>query len=247
MSTTPHQPLHRRLQQGLVRLAPYGGAALLLGGLVQSRLVESWDLLLYDHTIVTRHHASAKNQPVTIIAISGDDVERYGYPIEDGLLCRAINRASQAGATAIGLDLYRDKGVGPNQACLRHLAQHEPKLVTIFNWNEGVEPIPGSRAERRSYNDLVPDPDGVVRRDLVHVSGQDQATVSFALRLVEVATGDQRLRQQLDHPEQAAASTRWGWLDLANRSGGYRNMQGEAGGYQRLLPFRQPGSLQPSA
>jgi len=47
--------------------------------------------------------------PITIIGISEKDIARYGWPMDDSLLCRAIDRLTAEGAIAIGLDLYRVK------------------------------------------------------------------------------------------------------------------------------------------
>ena len=92
----------------------------------------------------------------------------------------------------------RDQGVGPEQQCLRDRFREEPTLVSIFNVASGIAAVPGTPAERQSYNDLSLDADGVLRRDLVHVTGQDEATVSFAMRVMEVATGDRSIRGSID-------------------------------------------------
>ena len=84
--------------------------------------------------------------------------------------------------------------MGEQQQCLRDRFRDEPTLVSIFNVAAGIAPVPGTPIERQSYNDLSLDADGVVRRDLVHVTGQDEATVAFP-RVLEVATGDRSLRQ----------------------------------------------------
>ncbi|MCT0223677.1 adenylate/guanylate cyclase domain-containing protein [Synechococcus sp. CS-1328] len=215
-------------------MAPYGVAAVLLVGLQRSRIAESLDLLLYDLFTSQRPAPAGKELPITLIGLDESDIQTYGWPIEDGLLCRAIEQLGQEGAVAIGLDLYRDKGMGPNQDCLRQLVKSEPRLVTIFNVAEGIEPIPGAPPERLSFNDLVVDADGVMRRDLVHVAGQDEATVSLPLRLVEVASGSKTLRSNLD---QGSAAGPW----LETESGGYHGL--DAAGYQQMLPFRRPGSF----
>ncbi|MEB3264486.1 MAG: adenylate/guanylate cyclase domain-containing protein [Synechococcus sp.] len=218
----------------LKRAAPYGGAALLLLGLQQSRLAESLDLLVYDLITTHRLLPAGREQPITLIGLDEDDIQAFGWPIDDGLLCRGIERLAQEGALAIGLDLYRDKGIGPNQNCLRQLVRSEPRLVTIFNVAEGIEPVPGAPAKQLSFNDLVVDADGVMRRDLVHVAGQDEATVALPLRLVEVASGDRSLRQSLEQGRDPGP-----WLEPG--SGGYRDL--DAAGYQQMLSFRQPGSF----
>ena len=227
----------RSLRQDLLRLAPYGAAALVLLGLMRSGITESIDLLVYDAVTTLRPAPSAKDLPITIIGIDEGDIDRYGWPIDDTILCRAIERAAAAHATAIGVDLYRDKGIGPNADCLPQLARREPRLITIFNGAEGIEPVPGAPAERQAFNDLLVDPDGVVRRQLVHVSGQNAATVSLSLRLVEVASGNSRWRQTF---KDATATEQLGpWLQQG--SGGYQQL--DAGGYQRLLPFLRRGSF----
>jgi adenylate cyclase len=215
-------------------LVPYGAAALLLLGLRQSLVAEAVDLQLYDLATWLRPRPTSRPTPLLQIGIGELDIAAYGWPIDDRLLCEAIERLSAAGASAIGLDLYRDKGVGPEQECLRQEARTNPRLVSIFNVDEAIQPIPGTPAGRQAFNDLVVDSDGVVRRDLVHVSGQDAATVALPLRLVQVARGLPWLPQAV---EDGRLPGNW----LQPFSGGYDRI--DAAGYQQMLPFRAPGSL----
>jgi len=226
--------LSRRLRNLLLRLAPYGIAALVLRGLELSQVLEGVNLLAYDLITTVRPATSARQLPIVVIGISESDIQAYGWPIDDRLLCSAIDRLSTGGASAIGLDLYRDKGVGPDQACLRQRVRSNPKLVSIFNLADGIGPIPGTPTSQRAYNDLVLDVDGVVRRDLVHVGGQDEATVGLPLRLQEVASGNSGLLRAI---ENGRSTEQW----LGTDSGGYYSL--DASGYQRMLPFRQPGSF----
>ena len=224
----------RRISVLLMRLAPYGIAALLLRGLELSRVLEGVNLLVYDLITHLRPAPSASRLPIVLIGISEADIQTYGWPIDDALLCQAIDRLSNAGVRAIGLDLYRDKGVGPQQACLRERMTSNPRLVSIFNVAEGIGAIPGARVNQRAYNDLVLDVDGVVRRDLVHVGGQDAATVALPMRLLEVGQGNANLRRQIE-------AGRWSQAWLAADSGGYYSL--DANGFQQMLPFLQPGSF----
>jgi adenylate cyclase len=114
--------------------------------------------------------------------------------LKDSLLVRAIDRLRAQGVIAIGIDFYRDKGVEPGAALLRQRIRHDPRLVTIFNAAEGIPSPPGTPTQQKSFNDLIVDADGVVRRDLVHVEGQPPEVVSLPLRLFELAQGNQRLR-----------------------------------------------------
>lgn len=215
-------------------LAPYGVAALALLVLQRSGVAEALNLRLYDLVSSLRPAPSAASLPIAIVSIGEADIDRFGWPIDDRLFCRAIDRLLQDGAVAVGLDIYRDRGVGPDQQCLRDRFRRQPQLVSIFNVAEGIEAVPGTPRSRWGFNDLVVDPDGVVRRDLVHVSGQDDATVSFPLRLYEVGFGDDRLRRELESGRSPGP-----WLDPS--SGGYTGL--DAAGYQQMLVFRQLGSF----
>ena len=215
------------------RLTPYAIAMLVTGILWQSRLAESLDLILYDFISEIRPHPSGEDDPITIITISESDINAYGWPIDDRLICNAITKLSQAEVSAIGLDLYRNRGVGVDQACLRTLTQSIPELVTIFNIADDIGHLPGSPPEQRAFNDLVLDNDGVIRRDLVHVGGQDSATLSFPLRLVSISESRPELPQLI---ESGAL-----FPTLSSGSGGYQGV--DEAGYQQMLPYRQPGSF----
>ena len=158
---------NERLRDGLIQGGIVGAAALLLGGLAITGISESIDLLLYDAVISLRSTSSAPPHPVTIVGIDEEDISHYGWPIDDSVLCRAISHAIQAKASAVGLDLYRDQGIGEQQTCLRALIQRHPQIVAIFNAAEGIPAPPGTPAQQQAFNDLVVDADGVIRRDLV--------------------------------------------------------------------------------
>jgi adenylate cyclase len=216
------------------RSAPYAVAGLMLLGLQRLPLTETLDLLWYDLITTLRPAPAGREHPIALVGIDEGDIDAFGWPIDDAIICQAIDRITAAGATAVGLDIYRDRGVGPNQECLRQRFRDDPRLISINNVAEGIGPVPGTPPQRQGFNDLVVDPDGVVRRDLVHVSGQDAATVSFPLRVLEVGKGALWMRQQL---EKGTAPGPW----LEPSSGGYQRL--DAAGYQQMLVFDQPGSF----
>ncbi|WP_392350907.1 CHASE2 domain-containing protein [Parasynechococcus sp.] len=216
-------------------VGPYLAAAAVLVLLRSMGLAQTIDLVLYDLITNQRPQGSGRDTPITLVGIEESDIQRFGWPIDDGLFCKAIDTLEAQGVQAIGFDLYRDKGVGPNQECLRDRFRNQPTLVSIFNVAAGIPAVPGTPIERQSYNDMSLDADGVMRRDLVHVTGQDEATVSFPMRVLEVATGDRSIRTAID-----AGTHRDAWL-TAN-GGGYHNAIDAGLGFQRLLQFREPGS-----
>jgi len=229
------QGLRRKPRTQLKAALPYGLAAGALLALHASPINQTLNLVFYDLITDLRPAASAQDRPISLIAIDEPDIARFGWPIDDALLCNAIDRLLAGGASAVTLDLYRDKGVGDQQQCLRDRFQRDPRLVSIFNAAEGIGAIPQTPPQRQAFNDLVTDEDGVVRRDLVHVSGQNSATLALPLRLVQVATNDPSLPRRL---ESGALAIPW----LESESGGYQGV--DAAGFQQMLPYLRPGSFQ---
>jgi len=214
---------------------PYLGGLLAIILLRSTGLAQTVDLVLYDFITHRRPAESGQQTNITLIGIEESDIQRFAWPIDDGLLCDAIDKLDQQGSVAIGFDLYRDKGVGPREQCLRDRFRDSPKLISIFNVAADIGPVPETPPQRQSYNDLTMDADGVLRRDLVHVTGQDAATVSFPMRVMEVATGETSLREALDNGSHDDA-----WVSA--NGGGYHNEIDADLGFQRLLRFREPGS-----
>ena len=163
--------------QPLRRLIPYTLASGLLVGLQQTPLVENANLLIYDLALQLRSSQHQTNEqdelawPITVVGVSERDLKRYSWPLEDTLLCEALQRLDALGAVAIGLDLYRDQA----HVCLQEEVQRNPRLISIRNEGDGIAAIPGTPARQQAFNDLVMDPDRVVRRDLLHVGGQEEA------------------------------------------------------------------------
>jgi adenylate cyclase len=229
-----------RLGAILRQLLPYTAALLLLLILRQSRITERLNLLAYDLAVQLRPAPSGATTPVRIIGIDEDDLNRYGPLIPDGLLADAVERLDRIGVRAIGLDMFCGQAVGADWQRLRRLAATNPRLVSVYFDLDGKHAIPGTPPHRQAYADLYTDPqDGLVRRDLLHVSGRRQENnVSLPMRLLQIATGQTKLLQRLEQHPAAFAG-------LGVGSGGYLPEAGvSAPGYlQWMLPFHQPGSF----
>jgi adenylate cyclase len=226
----------KRFRPVLQSVAPYLAASVVLFLFRSTGLAQTIDLVIYDLITNQRSEGSGKDLPIVLVGVEESDIQRFGWPIDDSIFCEAFDLLNAAEVTAIGFDIYRDQGVGPSQQCLRDRFRDEPTLISIFNVASEISAVPGTPMERQSYNDISLDADGVVRRDLVHVTGQDSATVAFPLRILEVSTGDRTLRDSLN-----SSAHKGPWLTAD--SGGYHNEIDAGLGLQRMLQFRQPGTF----
>ena len=220
----------------LRRALPYVLAALGLLLIRQTRLAESVNLMVYDLAVQWRPMPSAAALPIRLVTIEESDLSRLGWPLQDHLLAEAVHRLDRSGVRAIGLDLYRDLGVGEGQEDLRRLARSPGPLISVYSEIDAIGPIPGTPPNRQAYNDLLIDHDGVVRRDLVHVRGQGPSRVALPMRLLEHWRGHapSPLRARWEKEPGALAP-------LGANSGGYSDL--DHGGLQRLLLFHKPGSF----
>ena len=114
-------------KRNLRRLIPYVIASGLLVGLQHSPVVETTNLLFYDLALHLRNRTNDASDetltwPITVVGINEADLERYSWPLDDNLLCAALQRIDAFGARAIGLDLYRDQA----KPCLKQEIQRIP-------------------------------------------------------------------------------------------------------------------------
>ena len=213
----------------LRRTAPYGIGAIATICLAISPIAESINLLAYDLVLSTLQKKTTNQEitksPVIVIGIEEKDINQFGWPINDDYLCEAITKLSKWGAAAISLDLYRDVEVPPQNNCLRKIIKTNSRLISIRNIAENIPAIPGTPDQQQGFNDLVIDRDGVIRRDLVHVSNQVLSVRSLALRLIETANQE----ADIDKKIEALPSDLW----LSKNAGGYTDLPGA--GYQTML------------
>ncbi len=217
-------------------ITPYFGAALLLSAIDKTNLPQAIDLMIYDYITTIKKSKDGVKDPIVIVSIEESDIKEYGWPIDDSLFCKGIDLLDNYGAITIGFDIYRDKGVGKNKECLNQKFTENSKLVSIFNVANNIGHIPGTPPERQSFNDLSLDSDGVLRRDIVHVSGQNESTVSFPLRIYEIAFNDKLMRKNL---EDNLIKDAW----IGKSSGIYRREIDASLGMQKMLRFRTPGTF----
>jgi len=203
------------------------------------------DLALYDQDLRRFGSAPAVASPLLLVEIREEDIREQGHwPISDRTLATALRTLLDADVAAIGLDLYRDLPVAPGVAAFDRLLREEPRVVAVHKFGaldtEGIGGPSDLGPDRIGFNDLLLDPDGVVRRALLYQDdGVGDVQPSFALVLALRALAAQGVQPAPD-PQQPE------WLRLGAatlrpfgaRDGGYAAV--DDSGYQLLLDHARP-------
>jgi adenylate cyclase len=181
---------------------------------------------------------------VVLVLVTEEDIRWLDdWPMSDQDLALILDRLGDAGARAIGIDLYRDLEVPPGSALLSAQLRSDPRIIAV--WKLGGDGATGVRppavlaaTDRIGFNDFVLDPDGCVRRALLYAETEEQRTApSFGLRVALEYLAGIGIAPAPDpeRPERLRlGATSIGWLEADD--GGY--VGADAAGYQFLLDHR---------
>ncbi|WP_199247099.1 CHASE2 domain-containing protein [[Phormidium] sp. ETS-05] len=177
-----------------------------------------------------------------VVAITEADIQALKTsPISDRVVAQALAKLSAYQPVAIGLDLYRNLPIEPGHAQLVEQLQAD-NIIAIQKLPDadalGVPPPKSVPPERVGFNDMVVDPDGTIRRNLLSIANSEQDIVySFALRLALLYLKPLGISPQSnpDHPGQIRLGKAV-FYPLRVNSGGYQTI--ETKGYQILLNYR---------
>lgn len=213
-------------------------SALVLG-IRQLGWLQPLELAAYDRMVQISPDRGADLR-LLVVGITEADIQKYEFPLADGLLAQAIKKLKTYQPRAIGLDLLRNKPVKTGNAEL--LAElNAPNVIAIANLGSSDEPNtpapPNVPARRVGFNDLVLDSDGVVRRNLMLGDSQKEQYFSFALQLALLGLADQGITlKNIQNDPTAAQLGKTTFHPLSSNAGGYQGMDDR--GYQTLLKYR---------
>jgi len=223
------------------------GAIAVCLGLRAVGALEGLELAVHDRLLGAAQGGATGAAPVVLVAIREEDFGRYGYPISDALLAEALQELVDAGAVAVGVDLYRDGPAGPGAEALQSWAAFEtvvsahPQIVTCqliaSGEHSGVDAPDFALAHQVGFNNLLMDPGRFVRRGYLFAwdeSGAAHTSLSLQLALRYLA----RERVGLGPAAEDAA-----WVQLGSTVippldgdfGAYVDL--DAGGYQFPLDY----------
>lgn len=207
-------------------------------------LLQLWEWAAFDQFVRWSPREPIDNR-IVIIEIGEGDLQKYGYPISDGVMAKLLQKLDAGKPRAIGLDIYRDLPTQPGNAELLKTFKTIPNLIGIElipdETRDRVQPPPQlNQLDRVGFNNVVIDADGKVRRMLLYAWPSDGKTrQSFALKLALLY-----LESEGISPQPAFVNPKY--LQLGK--GVFQPFQGNDGayvrsdsrGYQILASLRGP-------
>ncbi len=194
------------------------------------------ELVVFDQMVRLQREPPPDTR-ILIVKITESDLKKQKkWPLSDKSLSLVLQKLQQAKAKVIGLDMYRDIPHPPGYESLLKELQ-KPNIITIKKLgssdSEGVSPISGIPEERVGFNDILIDPDGIVRRNLMYAYEGTKKYYSFSLRLSQkyLATRDISLKITPNALELGETS----FTPISANAGEYRNIDNL--GYQILISY----------
>ncbi len=201
------------------------------------------ELAAYDQMVRLRPTLMADPRLV-VIGITEEDIQAFNrWPLSDEVIARLLEKLSKYQPKVIGLDLYRDIRYEPGHEELRQQLRSSEHIVVInslgYSETKGTPAPPNIPPERVGFNDLLLDPDNIVRRNLMFANTSDTTFYSFSLRIALHYLLAQGI--QPDNSPLNPNFIQWGkaeFVPLSSHSGGYQTIDDQ--GYQILLNYRSP-------
>ena len=233
-----------RMWSGWIELGTLAIASLTVTGLLLGvRAVgglQPLELVAYDHLVRSRPQAGPDPRLLVVAITEADIKAQKQWPLSDRVMARVFRQLQSDSPRVIGLDQYRDLPQQPGHAELVAQLQR-PNVIAIANIGDsetgGTPPPPGVPKERVGFNDLLLDPDGTVRRNLLFSSSTNDVLYSFSLRVALTYLATQGISEQpsKSNPDYLQLGKAV-FVPLEANSGGYQSI--DARGYQILLNYR---------
>ncbi len=91
-------------------------------------VLQALELLAYDQGLRWQTLAPP-DEWIVLIGQTEDDIQRWGYPVPDGVMAEALERLAQGQPHVIGVDIFRDHPVPPGSEQLDRLLHRHPEIV----------------------------------------------------------------------------------------------------------------------
>src|SRR4028119_974387 len=179
-----------------------------------------------------------------IVEITERDINTFKkWPLSDRVLAKALAEIARLEPTAMGLDIIRDIPYEPGNAELATQLKNPKVFPITFRGTskyQRVPPPPNIPEKRVGFNDLVVDPDRIVRRNLMFAGDGKTTLTSFSMQLASAYFKSKKIDDKITEKNELQVD-KTVFSKLQSNSGGYQNI--DAKGYQILLDYRSPKNI----
>lgn len=193
---------------------------------------------------------------ISIVAIDEASLQKFSsWPIPDNDIAELLEKIKSYNPRVIGLDIYRDLSVKPDNGKLKKTFKSTPNLIGIelFSENKDTRVKPPEflkQQDRVGVNNIIPDTDGKVRRGLLFLHGQKEQNKdeslknethkyeSFALKVALLYLEKEKVTPERGKNPQYLQLGKAEFPRFRKNDGGYVNA--DDGGYQFLSNFPRP-------
>ena len=236
-------PQRRRFRQALGSAVGMAGVAI---ALQSTGALQFFEKAALDQFFRLRN-ASAEYEvsvPLTLITVSEADLKTLPqWPLTDAQLAEALDKIRQGKPAVVGLNLHRNLPVGSGQAQLKRLFTTTPNLIAVEKTvadSQAAEISAPQTLEalgQVASSDLIPDPDGKIRRHLLSLGTHEgKRHFSLGARLALEYLAQQGVEQELSQTDSAEIRLGQAVFEaLTPADGGYAGA--DVGGYQILANF----------
>ncbi len=209
----------------------------------QLGILQPLELKAFDQLMQLRP-VEAPDPRLLVVKLTETDINNIGtWPIDDLNITRLLEKIQQHKPRVIGFTIYRNLPVYPGNEKLKQQLQTTSNIVAICkvkdNNNSEISPLPYLPKENLGFDDLVVDPDGILRRHLLFMNVKKEykcdTEYSLSIRLANLYLEHRgiKLKKLLNN------SIQWGntiFNRLEPNQGGYHNI--DSRGFQILLNYR---------
>ncbi len=205
-------------------------------GVKQTGILQFLELATFDQFVRLQPDKEPDSRLLVVGITEADIRSQNQWPISDQILAKALASLQRYHPKVIALDLYRNVPQPPgHEALVRQLKQSNVIVIKQIgdSTTEAVPALAGIPANQIGFNDLVVDPDGVIRRNFMYAEDEGEKYYSFALRASLKYLEPGMTLQVRENALQIGQAT---FPRLQPDSGGYQTI--DSAGYQVAAQYR---------
>jgi CHASE2 domain-containing sensor protein len=243
-SNSPSLSRLHRFQIGLLTIAI---AAVSVIGMRSLGWLEILELQAFDQLMRLRP-AESSDSRFLVVEATETDINKYGFPLPDGTIAKAVEKLAQHQPQTIALDIFRPHPLGPGYAALATRFKSDRRLIGLCSAKEtgklnkcGIKPPPALPKERLGFSDVVVDADGILRRHLLFMQPQNTDPCATDHSLSARAAFHYLAAKGIKPESISGDKMRLGnavFVAIHDGTGAYQNLDDR--GFQMMLNYRSP-------